>query len=56
MTVNSVIMGSGVVFVFPAVGYLYAAGSIDAPSMLFYVFASLCYAAPLTKIGRSATR
>ena len=52
MTVNSVIMGSGVVFVFPAVGYLSAAGSIDAPSMLFYVFASLCYAAPLTKIGR----
>lgn len=52
MTINSVIMGSGIVFVFPVVGYLYAVGSIDAPSMLFYLFAALCYAAPLTKIGR----
>lgn len=52
MTVNSVIMSSGIVFVFPAAGYLYATGRIDAPSLLFYLFASLCYVAPLTKIGR----
>jgi len=52
MTVNSVIMSSGIVFVFPAAGYLYATGRIDAPSLLFYLFASLCYVAPLTRIGR----
>lgn len=52
MTVNSVVMSSGVVFVFPVAGWLYASGRIDAPAFLFYLFASLCYAAPLSKIGR----
>lgn len=52
MTVNTIVMSSGIVFVFPVAGWLFATGRTDAPSMLFYLFAALCYATPLTKIGR----
>ena len=52
MTINSIVMSSGIVFVFPVAGWLFVSGKADLPSVLFYMFAALCYAAPLTRIGR----
>lgn len=51
MTVNAIAMSSGVVFVFPVAGWLFVTGRIDSAAFLFYLFASMCYAMPLTRIA-----
>lgn len=50
MTMSDIVLSSGIVFVFPVVGYLYHIGEIDISKMLLYIFISLCIYAPLAKI------
>ncbi|MDO4719417.1 MAG: ABC transporter ATP-binding protein [Peptostreptococcaceae bacterium] len=49
MTINTVVMSSGIVFVFPAAGYLYLQGAFDLSRLLLYLFIALCFVAPLSK-------
>jgi ATP-binding cassette subfamily B protein len=50
MTMSSIVLSSGIIFVFPAVGYLHHIGEIDISRTMLYIFVSLGIYAPLAKI------
>lgn len=51
MTINTVVMSSGIVFVFPVAGYLYLQGGFNISRLMLYLFVALCFVAPLSKIA-----
>lgn len=51
MTINTVVMSSGIVFLFPVAGYLYLQGGFNISRLMLYVFVALCFVAPLSKIA-----
>lgn len=51
MTINTVVMSSGIVFVFPVAGYLYLQGAFNISRLMLYLFVALCFVAPLSKIA-----
>lgn len=51
MTINTVVMSSSIVFVFPVAGYLYLQGAFNLSRLLLYLFVALCFVAPLSKIA-----
>ena len=51
MTINTVVMSSGIVFVFPVAGYLYLQGGFNISRLMLFLFVSLCFVAPLSKIA-----
>lgn len=51
MTINTVVMSSGIVFVFPVSGYLYLQGAFNISHLMLYLFVALCFVAPLSKIA-----
>lgn len=51
MTINTVVMSSGIVFVFPVAGYLYLQGGFNISRLMLFLFVALCFVAPLSKIA-----
>ena len=51
MTINTIVMNSSIVFVFPVAGCLYLQGAFQLSRLLLYLFVALCFATPLSKIA-----
>lgn len=51
MTINTIVMSSAIVFVFPVAGYLYLQGDFDLSHLLLYLFVALSFMSPLSKIA-----